>query len=74
MANPPNPWRDFEARRWVYEGRACLAESLARKGDLDRAEQLLAANNKWNPSWAPTRGAELTVARLRQEKVLAASR
>lgn len=74
MANPPNPWRDFEGRRWVYEGRACLAELLARKGDLDRAELLLAANHKWNPSWAPTRGAELTVARLRREKVLAASR
>jgi tetratricopeptide (TPR) repeat protein len=74
MANPPNPWSDFESRRWVYEGRACLAELLARKGDIDRAEQLLAANHKWNPSWAPTHGAELTVARLRQEKVLAASR
>ncbi len=72
-ANPPNPWDNFEGRRWVYEGRARLAELLARKGDLDRAEKLLAENQKWNPSWAPTRSAELAVAQLRRERVLSAS-
>ena len=74
VANPPNPWRDFEGRRWVYEGRAKLAELLARTGDLDRAEKLLAENRKWNPSWAPTREAELAVAQLRREKALAATK
>jgi tetratricopeptide (TPR) repeat protein len=74
MANPPNGWRDFEERRMVYEGRAHLAALLARRGDLDRAEKLLEANRKWNPSWAPTREQEQTVARLRREKVLAAAR
>ncbi|MEO8430511.1 MAG: tetratricopeptide repeat protein [Acidobacteriota bacterium] len=74
MVNPPNPWSDFESRRWVYEGRAGLAELLARKGDLDRADRLLAENHKWNPSWAPSRSAELAVAEMHREKVQAASR
>jgi tetratricopeptide (TPR) repeat protein len=71
--NPPNPWSDFEGRRWVFEARAHLAELLARKGDLDRAEKLLAENKKWNPSWAPTRPSELVVEQMRRDKVLAAS-
>jgi hypothetical protein len=74
LANPPNPWREFESRRFVYEGRAQLAALLARRGDLDRAEKLLEENRKWNPSWAPTREAELAVAQLRREKVLAATK
>jgi tetratricopeptide (TPR) repeat protein len=73
LANPPIPWGSFEQRRWVYEGRARLAELLARKGDLDRAEKLLAENHRWNPDWAPSRPAELVVSQLRREKVLAAS-
>jgi tetratricopeptide (TPR) repeat protein len=73
LANPPIPWGNFEQRRWVYEGRARLAELLARKGDLDRAEKLLAENHRWNPNWAPSRPAELAVSQLRREKVLAAS-
>jgi tetratricopeptide (TPR) repeat protein len=73
LANPPRPFGNFEGRRWVYEGRAMLAELLARRGDLDRAEKLLAENKKWNPSWAPTRSSELVVAQLRREKVLAAA-
>jgi tetratricopeptide (TPR) repeat protein len=72
-ANPPNPWGDFEGRRWVFESRAHLAELLARKGDVDKAEKLLAENKKWNPSWAPTRPSELVVEQMRREKVLAAS-
>jgi len=72
-ANPPNNWGDFEGRRWVFEARAHLAELLARKGDVDRAEKLLAENKKWNPSWAPTRPAELVVEQMRREKMLAAS-
>jgi len=72
-ANPPNNWGDFEGRRWVFEARAHLAELLARKGDVDKAEKLLAENKKWNPSWAPTRPAELAVEQIRREKVLAAS-
>ncbi|HSS44593.1 MAG TPA: hypothetical protein VLO07_04555, partial [Thermoanaerobaculia bacterium] len=74
MANPPNAWRDFKDRRPVYEGRAFLAALLAKRGELDRAEKLLEENRKWNPSWAPTRQAELTVAQLRREKVLAAAK
>lgn len=74
MANPPNAWHDFESRRWVYEGRAGLAALLAERGDLDRADKLLEENRRWNPSWAPSRAAELAVARLRREKVLAAGR
>jgi tetratricopeptide (TPR) repeat protein len=73
LANPPIPWGSFEGRRWVYEGRARLAELLARKGDLDRAEKLLAENHRWNPNWAPSRPAELAVSQLRREKVFAAS-
>jgi TolB-like protein/Flp pilus assembly protein TadD len=67
-ANPPNPWQTLEERRMVYEARAELAALIARKGDLDRAERLLAENRKWNPSWAPTRPAELAVERLRRER------
>lgn len=74
MVNPPMAWGNFEGRRWVYGGRALLAELLARKGDLDDAEKLLAENRKWNPSWAPTRSSEQVVAQLRREKVLAASK
>ena len=74
MANPPNPWREFESRRWVYEGRASLAALLARKGDLERADRLLAENHKWNPNWAPSRAAELTVAEAHRERVQAASK
>ncbi|HSS45745.1 MAG TPA: tetratricopeptide repeat protein [Thermoanaerobaculia bacterium] len=74
MTNPPNPWRDFKDRRFVYEGRAFLAALLAKKGELDRAEKLLEENRRWNPSWAPTRQAELTVAQVRREKVLAAAK
>ena len=37
--------------------------ALAKRGDLDAAEKLIAENRKWNPSWAPTREAEPTVAR-----------
>ena len=72
-ANPPVPWDNFEGRRSVFEAKAHLAELLARKGDLDRAEKLLAENRKWNPSWAPTRPSELVVEQARREKVLAAS-
>lgn len=72
-ANPPNPWDTFEGRRWVYEARARLAALVARQGNLDRAEKLLAENKKWNPSWAPTRPDELAVEQLRRDKVLAAS-
>ncbi len=72
-ANPPVPWESFEGRRWVYEARAHLAALVARKGDLDRAEKLLAENRKWNPSWGPTRPAELAVEQMRREKILAAA-
>ena len=73
-ANPPRPFRNFEERRAVYEARARVAVALAKKGDLDGAEKLIAENRKWNPSWAPTRPEETTVAELRREKVLAASK
>jgi tetratricopeptide (TPR) repeat protein len=73
LANPPIPWGNFEQRRYVYEGRARLAELLARKGDLDRAEKLLAENHRWNPDWAPSKPAESVVSQLRREKVLAAA-
>jgi len=73
LINPPRPWEGFDARLWVYEGRAILAGLLARKGDLDRAEKLLAENHKWNPSWAPMRPFELVVEQARREKVMAAS-
>ena len=74
MASPPKSWTSFEERRWVYEGRALLAEILARQGDLDGAEKLLAENHKWNASWAPSRASELVVTQMRREKVLAASK
>jgi tetratricopeptide (TPR) repeat protein len=74
MANPPNPWENFVGRRWVYEGRARLAALLARGGNLERAEKLLAENHKWNPSWAPVRAQEEVVAAARREKVLTAGK
>ena len=73
-ANPPNPFYDFDARRWIMEARAKVAEILAKKGDLDAAEKLIAENRKWNPSWAPCRPSEVAVAEARRAKVLAASR
>jgi hypothetical protein len=73
-ANPPNQFDNFEERRAIYEARARVAVALARKGDLDGAEKLIAENRKWNPSWAPTRAEETTVAELRREKVLAAAK
>jgi tetratricopeptide (TPR) repeat protein len=73
-ANPPNPFLNFYDRRWVMEARAKVAEIVARKGDLDRAEKLIAENRKWNPSWAPCRKAETEVAELRRAKVLAAAK
>jgi len=72
-ANPPNPGDAFEGRRALYEAKAWLAALLARKGDVDRAEKLLAENRAWNPSWAPTRPAELAVAQARRDKVLTAA-
>lgn len=73
-ANPPNPFYDFDARRWIMEARAKVAEILAKKGDLDRAEKLIAENRKWNPSWAPCRSSETVVAEARRARVLAASK
>ena len=73
-ANPPNPFNKFEDRRMIYEARAHVAVALAKKGDLDTAEKLIAENRKWNPSWAPTRDLEASVAELRREKVLAAAK
>ncbi len=73
-ANPPTPFENFEQRRSIYEARARVALALAKKGELDEAEKLIAENRKWNASWAPTREAEATVAELRREKVLAASK
>ena len=74
VAEPPSPYKTFPDRRWIYEARAHMAEVLARRGDLDAAEKLIAENRKWNPSWAPTRSQEMTVAELRREKVLAAGK
>jgi tetratricopeptide (TPR) repeat protein len=74
MLNPPTPWTNFEDRTWVYVGRAAVAEILASRGDVESAEKLLEENRKWNPSWAPTRAAELAVAQRRREKVLAAAK
>lgn len=74
MANPPNPWEKFEGRLMVYEGRAELAALLAKRGDLDRAEKLLEKNRQWNPSWAPSRPAETTVAELRRARILASAK
>jgi tetratricopeptide (TPR) repeat protein len=73
-ANPPNPFIDFGDRRWIMEARAKVAEILAKKGDLDAAEKLIAENRKWNPSWAPCRPSEELVAEARRAKVLAASK
>jgi tetratricopeptide (TPR) repeat protein len=73
-ANPPNPFYDFDSRRWIMEARAKVAEILARRGDLEKAEKLIAENRKWNPSWGPCRPAEAAVAELRRAKVLAASK
>jgi tetratricopeptide (TPR) repeat protein len=73
-ATPPNPYYDYSDRRWIMEGRAKVAEIVARKGDLDRAEKLIAENRKWNASWAPCHPAEVAVAEMRREKVLAASK
>ena len=73
-AYPPNPFRNFEERRAIQEARARLAAALARKGDLDGAEKLLAENRKWNPNWAPTKPLELEVERLRREKTQSAAR
>jgi tetratricopeptide (TPR) repeat protein len=73
-ANPPNPFNKFEDRRMIYEARTHVAVALAKKGDLDAAEKLIAENRKWNPSWAPTRDLEASVAELRREKVLAAAK
>jgi tetratricopeptide (TPR) repeat protein len=73
-ADPPNPFGDFLSRVWIMEARAKVAAIVARKGDLDRAEKLIAENRKWNPSWAACRDSENTVAELRRAKVLAASR
>ena len=74
MASPPNPWEGFEGRQMVYDGRAQFAALLAKRGDLDRAEKLLEENKRWNPSWAPTRPAETTVAELRRARVLASAK
>jgi len=73
-ANPPNPFNKFEDRRMIYEARAHVAAALAKKGDLDAAEKLIAENRKWNPSWAPTRELETVVAEARRERVLAAAK
>jgi len=58
----------------IYEARAHVAAALARQGNLDAADKLIAENRKWNPSWAPTRELEAAVAELRREKVLAAAK
>jgi serine/threonine protein kinase/tetratricopeptide (TPR) repeat protein len=67
-ANPPNPFRGFEDRRFIMEARAKVAAIVARKGDLDRAEKLIAENHRWNPSWAPNRPSELVVEHLAGKK------
>jgi TolB-like protein/Tfp pilus assembly protein PilF len=72
-ADPPNPPLNFQDRRWTLEARAKVAEIVARKGDLARAEKLLAENRKWNPGWAPNRPSELEVERLKQGKTGRAS-
>ncbi|HEX7254200.1 MAG TPA: tetratricopeptide repeat protein [Thermoanaerobaculia bacterium] len=74
MINPPSQWGEFEGRLWVYSARARLAAILAKRGDLERAEKLLAENHKWNASWAPAREAELAVAQARSAKVDTASK
>jgi len=74
MANPPNPWRDFVSRQWIFEGRVRLASLLARQGAVDRAEKLLAENRKWNPSWAPARAVEDAVAQAERQRAVAAAK
>lgn len=74
MAGPPNGWEGFEGRLRVYEAKAELAALLAKKGELDRAEKLLEENKRWNPTWAPTRPAEMMVAQLRRAQVLASAK
>jgi tetratricopeptide (TPR) repeat protein len=74
MINPPNGWERFEGRLVVYEARGELAALLAKRGELDRAEKLLEENHRWNPSWAPTRPAEQTVAQLQRARVLASAK
>jgi hypothetical protein len=74
LSKPVDVEADFARRHWVFAARAMLAELVARKGDLDRAEALLAENRKWNPSWAPARSSEQAVQQLRREKVLEASK
>ncbi len=63
---PPDP----NEVRLTINGRPVVA----RKGDLERADKLLAENHKWNPNWAPTRTAELAVAQMHRERVQAASK
>jgi tetratricopeptide (TPR) repeat protein len=72
MINPPNPWSDFDSRLWVYSARAELASLLAKRGDIDRAEKLLAENHKWNANWAPTRELELAVNQAKEKVQTAA--
>ena len=72
--NPPNAFGNFEQRRWIMEARGHVAEILARRGDLDKAEKLISENRKWNANWAPNRESEVAVAELRRAKVLAASK
>ena len=67
-AYPPRQFESSEERRYIYEARAKVAVALARKGDFDGADKLLAENHKWNPSWAPSKPDELEVERLRREK------
>ena len=74
MTEPPNGWQRFEGRLMVYEAKAQLAALLAKRGELDRAEKLLEENHRWNPSWAPSRPAEQTVAQLRRARVLASAK
>ncbi|MDQ5857146.1 MAG: tetratricopeptide repeat protein [Acidobacteriota bacterium] len=74
MVDPPNGWQRFEGRLMVYEARAQLAALLAKRGELDRAEKLLEENHRWNPSWAPTRPAEQTVAQVQRARVLATAK
>jgi len=74
MINPPDGWHRFEGRLMVYEARGELAALLAKRGELDRAEKLLEENHRWNPSWAPTRPAEQTVAQIQRARVLASAK
>jgi len=67
-ANPTDRIADLEIRRSVIEARARIAAIVARKGDFDRAEKLIAENHKWNANWAPARPFEMEVERLKREK------